>query len=509
MTDLSDHPTPAASPFDSGPEGRPVGVTGGDAPPSPRFGDRFPGLARLAGAWVVLVSVQLLLSWSGDVLVVEHPGVLAAAVIVAAGLCVVAALVLLVVAHVRDQAELGVLGVVFLAISLLPLVHGITTPGVWFGPNSSSAVAVLVAPLLASGAVAPVVFRGARWSRWLMRRWRSWTAGWLVVVTNAATLLLAAPTLFSDPRPRSEVTIGAAVLSVVVFLALSVRHAKLSWAGGGRRSMAVATGFAWVGAAQLVWVGKVPYSLGFWVSHLFDTVGVAFGVVAAIGVSREGAGVDRMLRPIIVEDPVEAFAVGLDPVVRQHLEVLDRRDAQQRDHAIRTAELALRVGRRLGLAAHELRGLGVAALLHDIGHGWLPEHVVHPTGRLSFEDEQLLRSHAERGERMLAASRVTASVASTVRSHHEHVDGTGYPDGLRGGQITQPARILAVVDAYDDLVHPSAQVAALSPSDALHELITDIGRKWDADVVSELVAMHIEDEPPRDVLADALSPDAV
>jgi two-component system cell cycle response regulator len=100
----------------------------------------------------------------------------------------------------------------------------------------------------------------------------------------------------------------------------------------------------------------------------------------------------------------------------------------------------------------------------------VPDHVLAEPGPLTDEQWTVLRRHTLLGERIIAAAPALQSVAKLVRSSHEHYDGSGYPDGLRGEQIPRGARIIAVVDAFDAQLRPRPHQAVRTPSEAVDEL---------------------------------------
>jgi response regulator RpfG family c-di-GMP phosphodiesterase len=130
---------------------------------------------------------------------------------------------------------------------------------------------------------------------------------------------------------------------------------------------------------------------------------------------------------------------------------LNERDAYTGEHGDRVMQVAMAVGRSIGLNSRELGRLRAAALLHDIGKIGIPDEVLLNPGNLDSEQRAIMRSHAGRGEKILRAipGDHAHAVAEAVRHHHEEFDGNGYPDKLSGEDIPVLSRIISIADNYD------------------------------------------------------------
>ena len=170
------------------------------------------------------------------------------------------------------------------------------------------------------------------------------------------------------------------------------------------------------------------------------------------------------------------------------LQVLHEREPDLRDHVGDVAELALRVGIRLGLKAEELDDVRRAAELHDVGKSAVPDAILAKPGPLDEREWEFVRQHTLVGERILRAAPALHTVAKLVRSSHERFDGTGYPDGLVGQTIPLGARIVSACDAWDAMITTRPYRHALSTADALQELRRCSGTQFDPVVVRALCA---------------------
>jgi putative two-component system response regulator len=152
---------------------------------------------------------------------------------------------------------------------------------------------------------------------------------------------------------------------------------------------------------------------------------------------------------------------------------VEARDPYTEGHCQRLAAYAVAVGEALGLSADQLATLERGGYLHDVGKIGVPDAVLMKPGRLTPEEFAVMQSHTIIGERLCGNLRSLRAVREIVRHHHERIDGSGYPDRLRGDAIPLTAQIVAVVDAYDAMTTVRPYRGALSMTVACDELRRD------------------------------------
>lgn len=157
---------------------------------------------------------------------------------------------------------------------------------------------------------------------------------------------------------------------------------------------------------------------------------------------------------------------------------VDARDTYTAGHSRRVQEIAVAIGRQLELEEPELESVSFAALFHDVGKLGVPDAILLKSGPLNEDEWWIVRRHAEEGERIIAHLGFLADATPAIRHHHEHWDGSGYPDGLRGTEIPIGARILHVADAFDSMVSERVYRSAMSVSEALLELRMQRGAQF-------------------------------
>jgi response regulator RpfG family c-di-GMP phosphodiesterase len=179
------------------------------------------------------------------------------------------------------------------------------------------------------------------------------------------------------------------------------------------------------------------------------------------------------------------FLSAIDTLVR----AMEERDPCTAGHAIRVRDHAVRLGQALGLFGRELRQLDLAAKLHDVGKVGVPEAILHKQGPLTPEEDRVIREHPVIGERVLRPIIRSSAVLAGIRSHHERIDGGGYPDGLKGDGIPLLARIISIVDCYDALTTPRAYRRPAPVAEALAHLRSGAGTQFEAEFVEKFVAL--------------------
>src|SRR3954470_10321849 len=157
---------------------------------------------------------------------------------------------------------------------------------------------------------------------------------------------------------------------------------------------------------------------------------------------------------------------------------IEARDATTDGHCQRLARYAVMLGSELGLANHELAALGRGGFLHDIGKVGIPDAVLLKPGRLTVDEFAIMQQHTLIGDRLCGELRSLRNVRPIVRHHHERLDGSGYPDGLRGSGIPLLAQIMSVVDVFDALTTPRPYKPALPAERAYAELVEEVRRGW-------------------------------
>jgi HD-GYP domain-containing protein (c-di-GMP phosphodiesterase class II) len=157
-------------------------------------------------------------------------------------------------------------------------------------------------------------------------------------------------------------------------------------------------------------------------------------------------------------------------VLRQIVRIVEARDRYTHGHSERVGLLAERIAQQLNLSSQRCQLLGLAGQLHDIGLLAVPGNVLDKQGAFNSGEYKTVQKHSEISYDLLQPMESLAEVLPAIRHHHERINGTGYPDGLAGEDISLEARILAVADSYEAMTHDRPHRPAMSPLQATEEL---------------------------------------
>ena len=177
--------------------------------------------------------------------------------------------------------------------------------------------------------------------------------------------------------------------------------------------------------------------------------------------------------------------------VQMLVHALEAKDAYTSGHSSRVSRYAMKTAVRLGFTDDALEDIRLGGELHDIGKIGTREEILNKPGALTLEEFEHVKIHSTLGERILAPFFGSSPIVLRVaRSHHERMDGAGFPDSLRGDQIPLEARIVSVVDAFDAMTTNRAYRKPRSLSDAIQELRRCAGAHFDPDVVEAFLSAH-------------------
>lgn len=167
---------------------------------------------------------------------------------------------------------------------------------------------------------------------------------------------------------------------------------------------------------------------------------------------------------------------------------LRNEDEYTAEHCLNVCILAVAFGRHMGMSEPELENLGLCGLLHDVGKMRVPQDVLNKSEELTDNEFKIIRTHTVHGRNLLeSSSGIFHGVADVAYSHHERIDGMGYPRRLKAADISQFARIISIVDAYDAMTSDRCYSRAIPTTEALKNIFHDRGTHFDDRLALEFI----------------------
>jgi len=186
------------------------------------------------------------------------------------------------------------------------------------------------------------------------------------------------------------------------------------------------------------------------------------------------AQIRSLIRVKRLTDDLESAETVLFTLARS----IEAKDVYTEGHCNRLSTYSAALGARIKLPDSHLIALRRGGIVHDIGKVCVPEHILLKPGPLTREEWAIMKQHPSTGEQICAPLKSFALVLPIIRHHHEKLDGSGYPDGLKGEQIPLLARILTIVDVYDAITTDRPYRTALPPQDAFALMWREVNRGW-------------------------------
>lgn len=201
---------------------------------------------------------------------------------------------------------------------------------------------------------------------------------------------------------------------------------------------------------------------------------------------RLGRGIDIKEVKSTVSECVRS--VLRNPDAMMWMSRLRSKDEYTSEHSLNVGLLAIAFGRHLGASEEDLNKLGIAGMLHDVGKMQTPNEILLKEGNLSEDEFSLMRMHAQQGRDILLAHRnVYHGAIDVAYGHHENVDGSGYPRGIKSSGITDFTRVVALCDVYDAITSDRPYKKGASSLNALKIIQDQVGKKFDARLAQEFI----------------------
>ena len=188
----------------------------------------------------------------------------------------------------------------------------------------------------------------------------------------------------------------------------------------------------------------------------------------------------------------QSVSLSMNEMVETLANLIVARDPYTGGHQQRVANLSVAIAGELGLSIHDIEGVRMAAMVHDIGKITIPSEILNKTIPLTNIELAMMRNHVQAGYEMLKHIHFPWNIKQIILEHHERLDGSGYPNGLKGESISQEARIIAVADTMEAAASNRAYREGKSIAVALDELVVGSGILFDEKIVNACLKLFNE-----------------
>lgn len=406
---------------------------------------------------------------------------------VSAGIAAGAAVALSVVGARRGDGRAVLVGTAFSTMAALLAVHGLTTPGLLAGDNGvvafSGAVTLPVGGAVLALSALPEMRRPRNVKPLL------WLQGALLLLVAGlgATGILAPSIVPGVPEAASTAAWIVLAIGMAFYGTLAVRAARTFLLTRRRADLIVVFGIVLLSVALVPALLSNYRDLGWWLGHGLELIGIGLvGVSVALDLHR-GAQSRPLAGDLRGTEFVRAADAFLGPTVRALLVRLHEKDAYTETHTRGVALRAVQVGEELGLAPGRLRELAIGGLVHDVGKLSVPNAILKKPSALDAAEFAVIKHHPQWGSELLdELGGFSGLVSRLVLDHHERLDGSGYPRGLRAQELDLETRVLAVCDVFDALISRRVYREAWTQAEALALLRHEAGTKFDLNCVDAL-----------------------
>ncbi len=179
----------------------------------------------------------------------------------------------------------------------------------------------------------------------------------------------------------------------------------------------------------------------------------------------------------------------LEDMVETLASIVEIKDPYTAGHQKRVAEISIAIAKELGLSSKNIYAVKNASLIHDIGKINIPQSILAKPGKISDLEFSMIKAHPQHSYDMICKIEFEGNIAKTVLQHHERLDGSGYPNGLKEKDITPEAKIIAVADVVEAMSSHRPYRPALGIDKAIGELVKNKGKKYDPKVVDICVKL--------------------
>ena len=384
------------------------------------------------------------------------------------------------------------LSIAYLSSSVVLLTHAITTPGVLVEANPWVGISGDLGVLLAGMFLA---LSSVEWSSGFQRRvlHHARPILWAVSCLLVGFLSFAMLSSYMGFADSFAFLTGERIVEVVTYLMYGllwfslIRYVQLCRRYPGPVLFGVIASILLLIQTVVSMTNADIWLASWWIHHLM-LLGAFAAVVLGIGLQfRRRSTLRGVLEGLLLRDSLIQVEREYTDAIIALVAAVEARDPYTHGHSSGVAEISERIGRKLGLKGEALEMLHLSALLHDIGKLGIPDEILLKPASLTEIEFAAIKEHPARGEEIVSRIGALKACAPGIRWHHERLDGSGYPDGLKDDEIPLYARIIAVADSYDAMTSERPYRGPMSHERALQIIRQESGVKLDPLVVEAFI----------------------
>lgn len=393
--------------------------------------------------------------------------------------------------RLRDMSAL-MLALAIFSLNGFFLIHALSTPGFIVADQYHLAG---VSSQVAMTTCAVWIFLSTLSSdhsfiRMVSRHRRSIVVGWVAVIILLNIAALVDPGISNFiPIDLTPLNYWIACLTVLLYLWAANRYFRQFRVVKFPMHSAIVFGSVLLAITECVMVTTMMWTLAWWLYHAVLAVSALMLLFGIIAQYRSNLSVTHTFHPANGYPSLDRLRISISGSMQSLIAATETKDEYTAGHNYRVAMYGLQLAQAMKLNAEQLRALARGGLIHDVGKIQIPSEILNKPGKLDADERTVIEQHPVIGYEMCKYIGFMTEELSVIRHHHEKWDGTGYPDKLRGTEISLLARILAIADVYDALTSRRSYREPWPQERALQVIIEGSGTHFDPECVSAFVRL--------------------
>ncbi|MET3290268.1 UNVERIFIED_CONTAM: putative nucleotidyltransferase with HDIG domain [Brevibacillus sp. OAP136] len=393
--------------------------------------------------------------------------------------------------RLRDMSVL-MLALAILSLNGFFLIHALSTPGFIIADQYHLAG---VSSQIAMTTCAVWIFLSTLSSdhsfiRVVSKHRRSIVVGWVIIIILMNIAALVKPSISNFiPIDFEPLNYLLAILTVFLYLWAAKRYFQQFRLVKFPLHAAIVFGSVLLSITECFMVSTMMWTLAWWLYHVVlaaSALLLLFGIIAQY---RSNISVTQTFHQVNGYPSLDQLRISISSSMKNLIVATETKDEYTAGHNFRVAMYGLQLAQAMNLNSELLRALARGGLIHDVGKIQIPSEILNKPGKLDSDERSVIEQHPVIAYEMCKYIGFMTEELSVIRHHHEKWDGTGYPDKLKGTEISLLARILAIADVYDALTSRRSYREPWSQERALQVIVEGSGTHFDPECVSAFVRL--------------------